>query len=130
MLFACYLIAACYDRQTQKEYIVKFNKSKEIAWKADISENATTDNILVLENCFYVLYFTDKRGNEWRLTKFTNDGAPVDNYNFKGFDARLTLYNKKPVIVYKDFSVLTPQQKLIQKTTGEFIGPAAMLIVD
>lgn len=125
-----YLVATCYDRQAQKEYIVKFNKSKEIAWKTELSENATTDNILVLENCFYALYFTDKRGNKWRLTKFTNDGQTLDNYEFKGGDARLTLYNKKPVIVYKDFSALTPRQKLIYKNTGEFICHAAMLIVD
>lgn len=92
--------------------------------------NNYTDNTLVFESCYYVLDFTDKRGNKWRLTKFANDGQPLDDYDFRGGDARLTLYNRKPVIVYKDFSVLTPQQKLIYKTTGGFIGPAAMLIVD
>lgn len=124
-----YLIAACYDRQTQKEYIVKFNKSKEIAWKIEMSGNFTTDNILVLKNCFYVLYFTG-RVHKWRLTKFTNDGQPLDNYDFTGGDARLTLYSKKPVIVFTDISKFTPWQKRLAKISDGSIGPAAMLVID
>ena len=124
------LIVACYDRQVRKQYIVKFNENKEIAWKCEISGNITTDNILVFENCFYSLCHSDKHGKKWRLIKFTNEGHPLDNYDFTGIDAVLTLYNKKPVIVYKDISKLNSQQKQIFQTTGEFIGPAAMLIVD
>ncbi len=125
-----YLIAACYDKKSQKEYLVKFNKSKEITWKLELFDSIMTDNILVLENYFYALYHTDKRGNKWRLSKCTNNGKILDNYDFIGGDARLTLYNEKPIVVYKDFSMLTLQQKMILKTTGEYIGPAAMIIVE
>ena len=123
-----YLVAAC-NVHTRKNYIVKFNGNKEAVWQIEMP-NITTNNILVFENRFYALYFTDKCGKKWRLTKFTNDGNPLDNYDFNGEDAVLTLHNKKPVIIYKDISKLTPQQRQIVKATGERICPAAMLIVE
>ena len=123
------LIAVCYEVQAQREYVVKFNNDKRIEWKLAISDNITTNNILVLENCFFMLYYTDKHGNKWRLSQVSNDGEYLDSYDFKGMDAILTFYNEKPTIIYNDISKLTSEQKLILKITGD-VGPAVMLIVE
>ena len=122
-------VAACKDKRTKKNYLVKFDRDGDIQWQTEVSENAMSSDIYELDGNYLLLNYTDKSGRKWRLSKYSDSGVLLDSYDFNGEVISMTMHNGVPVIIYNDLANRKDWQKKLSKDTGANICPAAMLVI-
>lgn len=123
-------VAVCYYRKNAKNYLCKFKSDGTMAWRIQASENLMTSYVLPFGVYYYCIYPTDSLCFKWRLEKLSAVGEILDTYVFNGSVDKIIEYNRKPVIIYTDFTQFLPWQKQLLKEQGGSFGPSALLVIE